>query len=87
VTRPQLEPFAGDTGLFPAMRALAGRLDVAILPVGGWGPPLGRGHLDSRRAAPRRSPESSLAIAMPIHWGCWGGVAGAAAGRTEGLTP
>lgn len=51
MTRPQLEPVAGDTGLFPVMRQLAERVDVALLAVGGWGPPLGRGHLDPRRAA------------------------------------
>jgi L-ascorbate metabolism protein UlaG (beta-lactamase superfamily) len=60
--------FAGDTGLFPEMAALAG-VDVALLPVAGWGPRLPEeGHLDPRRAAealrllrPR--------IAVPIHWG------------------
>ena len=60
--------FAGDTDLFPAMAQLAGRVDVALLPVGGWGPRLGRGHLDPRRAADavmRIGP----AIATPIHWG------------------
>jgi L-ascorbate metabolism protein UlaG (beta-lactamase superfamily) len=60
--------FAGDTDLFPAMRELAGRVDVALLPVGGWGPTVGRGHLDPRRAAEaaeRIGPE----IAIPIHWG------------------
>ena len=43
--------FAGDTGLFPGMRQLAGRVDVALLPVSGWGPTLGRGHLDPQQAA------------------------------------
>jgi L-ascorbate metabolism protein UlaG (beta-lactamase superfamily) len=68
VTRPQLEPVAGDTGLFPAMRLLAGRVDVALLPVGGWGPTLGRGHLDPRGAA-EAVAQVHPAIAMPIHWG------------------
>jgi L-ascorbate metabolism protein UlaG (beta-lactamase superfamily) len=61
--------FAGDTDLFPEMSDLAPlRLDVALLPIWGWGPRLGAGHLDPRRAAealrlirPR--------IAIPIHWG------------------
>jgi L-ascorbate metabolism protein UlaG (beta-lactamase superfamily) len=60
--------FAGDTDLFPAMSQLAGRVDVALLPVGGWGPRLGRRHLDPGRAAEaaaRIQPE----IATPIHWG------------------
>jgi L-ascorbate metabolism protein UlaG (beta-lactamase superfamily) len=60
--------FAGDTDLFPGMRELAGKLDVALLPVAGWGPRVGPGHLDAERAA------ESLAlleprIAVPIHWG------------------
>ena len=60
--------FAGDTDLFPAMRELAGRVDVALLPVGGWGPTLGRGHLDPRRAA-EAAVRIGPAIATPIHWG------------------
>ena len=60
--------FAGDTGLFPEMRQLAGRVDVALLPVGGWGPTLGRGHLDPRRAA-EAAVRICPAIATPIHWG------------------
>jgi L-ascorbate metabolism protein UlaG (beta-lactamase superfamily) len=59
--------FAGDTGLFEAMRELAGRVDVALLPVGGWGPTLGRGHLDPRRAA-EAVARIQPAIAVPIHW-------------------
>lgn len=60
--------FAGDTDLFEGMARLAPGLDVALLPVGGWGPRVGRGHLDPLRAAlalrllrPR--------VAVPIHWG------------------
>jgi L-ascorbate metabolism protein UlaG (beta-lactamase superfamily) len=60
--------FAGDTQLFPEMEALAGRVDAALLPVWGWGPRLGTGHLDPRTAAEalvRIRPR----IAIPIHWG------------------
>jgi L-ascorbate metabolism protein UlaG (beta-lactamase superfamily) len=60
--------FAGDTDLFPAMRQLAGRVDVALLPVSGWGPTLGRGHLDPSRAA-EAAVRIRPAIATPIHWG------------------
>lgn len=60
--------FAGDTDLFPAMEGLAGRVDVALLPVGGWGPRLGRGHLDPRRAA-EAAALIRPAVAVPIHWG------------------
>jgi L-ascorbate metabolism protein UlaG (beta-lactamase superfamily) len=58
---------AGDTDLFDGMAAL-GPIDVALLPVWGWGPTLGPGHLDPARAAeavhlllPR--------VAVPVHWG------------------
>ena len=60
--------FAGDTDLYPEMSALAGTVDVALLPVWGWGPRLGIGHLDPFRAAQAVSlirPRS----AVPIHWG------------------
>jgi L-ascorbate metabolism protein UlaG (beta-lactamase superfamily) len=60
--------FAGDTDLFPTMSDLAGRVDVALLPVGGWGPTLGRGHLDPVRAA-EAAARIQPAIAIPIHWG------------------
>jgi L-ascorbate metabolism protein UlaG (beta-lactamase superfamily) len=60
--------FAGDTDLFPEMSELAGKIDVALLPVGGWGRILGPGHLDPRRAAEALDLlQPSLAI--PIHWG------------------
>jgi L-ascorbate metabolism protein UlaG (beta-lactamase superfamily) len=59
--------FAGDTDLFDGMAEL-GPVDVALLPVSGWGPRLPAGHLDPRGAAealrllrPR--------IAVPVHWG------------------
>jgi L-ascorbate metabolism protein UlaG (beta-lactamase superfamily) len=59
--------FAGDTDLFPGMADLAGP-DIALLPVGGWGLTLGRGHMDPIRAA--RSLELIRPrIAVPIHWG------------------
>ncbi len=64
--------FAGDTDLFEQMALLPGpRIDVALLPVWGWGPTLGRGlHIDPRRAA-----ESLRLIrpraAVPIHWGTY----------------
>jgi L-ascorbate metabolism protein UlaG (beta-lactamase superfamily) len=59
--------FAGDTDLYDGMREL-GPLDLALLPVWGWGPTLGAGHLDPESAA------RALALlqpreAVPIHWG------------------
>ena len=60
--------FAGDTDLFAGMAALAGRVDVALLPVWGWGPKLGPGHLDPERAA-QAAARIRPRIAVPIHWG------------------
>lgn len=60
--------FAGDTGLFPEMAGLAGRVDLALLPVGGWGPRLGSGHLDPERAA-EAAVRVRASAAVPIHWG------------------
>jgi len=60
--------FAGDTDIFPEMSAIHGDLDVALLPVWGWGPTLGQGHLTPRRAAEAlRMLRPRMAI--PIHWG------------------
>ena len=59
--------FAGDTSLFPAMAAL-GPVDVALLPIAGWGPLLGPGHLDPLEAA-RALRLIRPRIAIPIHWG------------------
>ena len=68
--------FAGDTDLFAGMAALA-PLDLALLPVAGWGKKIGPGHLDPDRAA------AALAllqpqVAVPIHWGTY------RAGRRDG---
>jgi L-ascorbate metabolism protein UlaG (beta-lactamase superfamily) len=60
--------FAGDTDVFPAMGELRGGLDVALLPVAGWGPRLGPGHLDPQRAAEALTLMEPR-VAVPIHWG------------------
>lgn len=60
--------FAGDTDIFPEMAHLAAKLNVALLPVWGWGPTLGSGHLTPDRAAQALTllrPQ----VAVPIHWG------------------
>jgi L-ascorbate metabolism protein UlaG (beta-lactamase superfamily) len=58
---------AGDTDLSPGMADL-GKLDVALLPVWGWGPTLGPGHLDPRRAATAVDLLKPR-VAVPVHWG------------------
>lgn len=60
--------FAGDTDLFPGMASLAGTPDVALLPVWGWGPRIGWGHLDPGRAA-QAAALLQPRLAIPIHWG------------------
>jgi len=60
--------FAGDTGLHPAMAKLRGRVDVALLPIGGWGPKLGAGHLDPASAA-QAAALVAPQVVIPIHWG------------------
>jgi L-ascorbate metabolism protein UlaG (beta-lactamase superfamily) len=60
--------YAGDTGLFDEMSELA-PLDLALIPVGGWGPTLGsHGHLDAAAGAEAlRRVKSSWAV--PVHYG------------------
>jgi L-ascorbate metabolism protein UlaG (beta-lactamase superfamily) len=60
--------FAGDTDVFPGLEGIVADLDLALVPIWGWGASLGTGHLDPARAAvaiallrPR--------VAVPIHWG------------------
>jgi L-ascorbate metabolism protein UlaG (beta-lactamase superfamily) len=61
--------FAGDTDLFGGMAEL-GPVDVALLPIWGWSPVLGSGHMGPRTAA-----EAILLLrpnlVVPIHWGTY----------------
>jgi L-ascorbate metabolism protein UlaG (beta-lactamase superfamily) len=63
--------FAGDTDVFDAMDGLVPDLDLALVPIWGWGKELGRGkHMDPVGAA------KALALlrprlAVPIHWGTY----------------
>ena len=60
--------YAGDTGLFDGMFDLA-PLDLALVPVGGWGPTLGsHGHLNAAGAAEAlRRVKAEWAV--PVHYG------------------
>jgi L-ascorbate metabolism protein UlaG (beta-lactamase superfamily) len=63
--------FAGDTDLFPGMAEIGPELDVALVPIWGWGPSLGRGkHMDPERAAESLTLLRPR-IAVPIHWGTY----------------
>jgi L-ascorbate metabolism protein UlaG (beta-lactamase superfamily) len=47
-----------------------GPIDVALLPVAGWGPRLPPGHLDPLRAAEALDLIKPR-VAIPIHWGTY----------------
>ena len=61
--------FAGDTDLFDGMRDLR-PIDVALLPIWGWGPSIGPGHLDPRSAA-QAVALLEPRLVIPIHWGTY----------------
>ena len=63
---------AGDTALFPELAdlpaAAGGTIDLAIVPVGGWGPRLSKGHMGPHEAAVAcRMVDARCAV--PVHWG------------------
>jgi L-ascorbate metabolism protein UlaG (beta-lactamase superfamily) len=59
--------FAGDTDLFDGMGSWA-PVDVALLPIWGWGPNVGEGHLDPTTAA-RAVERIRPRLVVPVHWG------------------
>jgi L-ascorbate metabolism protein UlaG (beta-lactamase superfamily) len=61
--------FAGDTDLFEEMSEL-GPVDVGLIPIWGWGPGLGGGHLDPGRAAEAVALIKPRLV-VPIHWGTY----------------
>lgn len=60
--------FAGDTDLYPDLGDWVSDVDLALLPVGGWGPTLGAGHMDPRRAV-QAAEVVSARHSVPIHFG------------------
>lgn len=63
--------YPGDTEPHDSFQGLADRkLDVALMPVWGWGPTLGPGHLDPRQAA-ELTAEIAPRLVIPIHWGTY----------------
>ncbi len=62
---------AGDTDLYPGMEGLeemAGApVDVAVVPIGGWGPRLSPGHMGPDEAAVA-CRLSGARLAVPVHW-------------------
>lgn len=61
--------FAGDTGLFDAMADI-GPVDVALLPIWGWGATLGPHHLDPVTAVDAMERVQADRV-VPIHWGTY----------------
>jgi L-ascorbate metabolism protein UlaG (beta-lactamase superfamily) len=61
--------YAGDTGLFDGMAEI-GRVDAALMPIWGWGPDLGPGHLDPEHAG-RALALVRPRVAIPVHWGTY----------------
>ena len=60
--------FAGDTGLFDEMSDLA-PVDLALIPVGGWGPTLGSHHHLDAAAAAEALRRVKAAWSVPVHYG------------------
>jgi L-ascorbate metabolism protein UlaG (beta-lactamase superfamily) len=60
--------FAGDTDIYDEMAIHLPDVDLALLPVWGWGHTLGSGHMDPEAAA-RATALVRPKLAIPIHWG------------------
>lgn len=64
--------FAGDTEDYPNLGLLAqhlgGPIDLAVVPVGGWGPRLSGGHMDPVAAA-QACGRIGARSAVAVHWG------------------
>jgi L-ascorbate metabolism protein UlaG (beta-lactamase superfamily) len=61
--------FAGDTDVFDAMAGMA-PVNVALLPIWGWGPSLGHGHMGPEEAA-EAARLLQAGVVVPIHWGTY----------------
>ncbi len=62
--------YAGDTGLFPGMAEFAERVDVALLPISGWGVTLPDDHLNPLTAA-KALAALRPRVAVPVHYGVY----------------
>ena len=60
-------------------------IDVALLPIWGWGPTIGEGHLDPERAAEPQRRCCRPALVVPVHWGTYSPI-GVRRGRPSGWT-
>jgi L-ascorbate metabolism protein UlaG (beta-lactamase superfamily) len=62
--------FPGDTQIFPEMADFSRDLDLALLPVWGWGPDKGKLHMGPKEAAEALTLLRPR-LAVPIHWGTY----------------
>jgi L-ascorbate metabolism protein UlaG (beta-lactamase superfamily) len=62
--------FPGDTRYVPEFSSLAGGIDLALMPVWGWGPDRGAMHMSPEEAAQALSLLKPR-MAIPIHWGTY----------------
>lgn len=60
--------YPGDTRLFPEMAKVGDGLDLALMPVWGWGPDRGKMHMSPKQAADALTLLRPR-MAIPIHWG------------------
>jgi L-ascorbate metabolism protein UlaG (beta-lactamase superfamily) len=61
--------FAGDTAPFKGLGDIATDIDIALLPISGWGPHVRkRAHLDPETAA-EAAAALNPRVVVPIHWG------------------
>jgi L-ascorbate metabolism protein UlaG (beta-lactamase superfamily) len=60
--------FAGDTDIFDGMADVGPGIDLAVLPISGWGLSLAPGHLNPLRAA-QALQLLGARRAIPVHWG------------------
>ncbi len=78
--------FVGDTGYFEPMRTSPHPLDLALLPVAGWGSSLGPGHLNPNEAA-RAAAQLRPRRAVPIHWGAYRNLVPGLGGAKQAPSP
>lgn len=62
--------FPGDTRFFPEFSDLCGDIDLALMPVWGWGPDRGSTHMSPLEAAQALNLLKPR-MAVPIHWGTY----------------
>ncbi|WP_110208811.1 MBL fold metallo-hydrolase [Nocardioides daejeonensis] len=73
--------FPGDTGLFDGLEAVV-PVDLALVPIGGWGPSLGEHHLDPLQAV-EALHRVGAQWTVPVHWGSYWPLGLEAARRTR----